>query len=181
MQFNIATLLQEAVGSSRVFSVDGEPVTVAEADYSTHASGTIDVMRILDGVLVRARLAVEARVECSRCLSDTTIEVPVTFSEEFAAGTPGSNAEIDPEPDQFTIDDQHLLDLNEAIRQYVQTALPLQPVCRDDCRGLCPDCGVNRNEQPCTCADQQTDHRWGALGDLAEQMRADEIDGTPQA
>lgn len=181
MQFNVATLLQEPVGSTRVFTVTDEQVVVAEADFETRASGTVRLMRTIEGVLVRAELMVDAPIECSRCLEPTTVELPVSFAEEFAAARPGVERPPVVGPDQFAVDAQHLLDLSEPIRQYMQTALPLQPVCRQDCRGLCPDCGGNRNEQPCTCAAGQIDHRWGALASLAEQMRVDEGDGRTEA
>ena len=56
------------------------------------------------------------------------------------------------EADAFVIDESHVLDLGEAVRQYTLLALPMKPVCRETCAGLCPCCGTNLNHGPCGCA-----------------------------
>ena len=57
-------------------------------------------------------------------------------------------------------------DLTDELRQSIILALPTYPVCRADCRGLCPTCGKNLNEGPCTCVHEERDGRWGALDAL---------------
>jgi uncharacterized protein len=66
----------------------------------------------------------------------------------------------------FTLDSRHILDLGEAIRQHAITNRPMKPLCRPDCRGLCPTCGANRNQQPCECKEASADPRWSALRQL---------------
>jgi uncharacterized protein len=61
--------------------------------------------------------------------------------------------------------DEGVLDLTEAVRQYRETALAMQPLCRPDCKGLCPVCGSDLNEGPCNCG-AGTDSRWSALAAL---------------
>ena len=71
-----------------------------------------------------------------------------------------------PEPDEtgsFTIDEHHILDLTEAIRQYRVMALPMKPLCREECAGLCPTCGKNLNTGPCDCPANEIDPRWAKL------------------
>ena len=72
---------------------------------------------------------------------------------------------------------RHQLDLSEAVRQYEQTAVPLQPVCRVDCVGLCPVCGQNSNDVDCECVIADKVGPWEALTTLGEQLRAEENDG----
>jgi uncharacterized protein len=65
----------------------------------------------------------------------------------------------------FTLDSYHSLDLTEAVRQYVIINLPMKPLCRRDCAGLCASCGVNLNDHQCGCS-AGVDSRWGPLQEL---------------
>jgi uncharacterized protein len=71
-----------------------------------------------------------------------------------------------PSPDAFTIDAHHILDLSEAVRQYTVINIPMKPLCKPNCAGLCPQCGANRNEAPCQCPQEQGDPRWAVLQQL---------------
>jgi uncharacterized protein len=66
----------------------------------------------------------------------------------------------------FRIDDHHHLDLTEAVRQALVTQLPMRPLCRPDCAGLCARCGADLNEGPCGCPDEPADDRWSVLRGL---------------
>ena len=63
--------------------------------------------------------------------------------------------------------------LEDAIREQVLLALPGRTLCREDCQGLCPHCGANRNSTPCQCEESHTDPRWNALAGLAEKASAE--------
>lgn len=63
----------------------------------------------------------------------------------------------------FAIDEYHLLDLTEALRQYTIVAVPMKPLCKADCAGICPTCGTNLNESTCDCDKSLKDGRWGPL------------------
>jgi uncharacterized protein len=58
------------------------------------------------------------------------------------------------------------MELEDILREQVLLALPMQRVCREDCRGICPVCGKDRNEAPCDCREHPADDRWRALGKL---------------
>jgi uncharacterized protein len=83
------------------------------------------------------------------------------------------------EPGCFTIDERHILDLTEAIRQYTLLAIPMKPVCKTNCAGLCPNCGHNLNYGPCNCPPQEVDPRWSKLieSSLASDTLANEKKG----
>ena len=176
MQFNVATLLQERIGSTRTVEVEDERVVVPEAGYEAVVSGDVRLTRTQRGVLVRARLDVAPVLECARCLTPFTRELQLDIEEEFVperdpiTGDPTE----DLSPDEFRIDDRHHLDLSEAVRQYEQTALPIQPICRDDCAGLCPTCGQNLNEGRCACEPPEATGPLSGLAGLAERLRAEE-------
>ena len=80
--------------------------------------------------------------------------------------TSGSLLSLPDEPGCFTIDEHHILDLTEAVRQYALLALPMKPLCRQDCAGLCPTCGHNLNQGGCGCPPQGPDPRWSGLNKL---------------
>jgi uncharacterized protein len=67
------------------------------------------------------------------------------------------------------IDSNHVLDLSDTIWEYTVTDLPMKPLCRDDCSGLCQFCGMNRNQNSCECANQDIDSRWLPLAGLAKE------------
>ncbi len=183
MLFNVSTLLREPVGSTRSYRVEDEPARVPEEEYETIVSGAVEVLRSVRGVLVSARLAVRSRVECGRCLASFEQELPLEFEEEFVLEhDPESGAPLEGiAPDDFRIVEGQHLDLSEAVRQYEQSALPLRPVCRPDCRGLCPACGQDLNQQACGCERDGADARWAGLATLAERLRTEDDDGSTEA
>lgn len=104
-----------------------------------------------------------AAAECRRCLGPATVQVAEELHLVFAqAGT----AEAD-EDDVVRIPaGARELDLRPAVREEWLVALPAYALCRDGCRGLCPQCGADRNTEACACAPV-TDPRWAALGDVS--------------
>jgi uncharacterized protein len=172
VQFNVATLLREPVGSTRSYDVD-DMAAVPEngAVRREHVTGHADLLRTKDGVLVRARLRSDQHERCARCLRDLELELPFEIEEEFYPIVDIlTGVKVEP-PDAhgaFRIDDRHILDLSEAIRQYSMMTAPMAPLCRADCRGLCPRCGRDWNEGPCDC-EPEPDERWSALAELLEK------------
>jgi len=180
-QFNVATLLHDPVGASRRALLEDEPLAVPLAGYSTLASGPVELIRTGRGVLVRARLRVRPTLECARCLTPTSIELPLAFAEEYVPlRDPVTGVPVQADPDEFRIDAQHQLDLSEVVWQYEQAALPLRPLCREDCAGLCPVCGQNLNARRCE-HEAEPAEPWQGLAELAERLRSEESDGGPEA
>ena len=183
MHFNVATLLQEGVGSRRDGRLEGEAMHVAAVGWSALASGEVRLLRSTRGVLVHARLETAPLVECARCLEPFRQVLSLTIDEEFVAPYDLLTGEaVEPiDEDDFRIDERHHLDLSEAVRQYEQTAIPIQPVCRPACAGLCAECGSNRNLAPCGCAEAVTAGPWEALTALSERLHAtEESDGATE-
>jgi len=182
VQFNVATLLQEPVGSTRLGEVEDEPVQVSAAGYTSAVSGRVRFMRTQRGVLMHADLVTRPVLECARCLTLFRAEVRLVIDEEFVPlRDPVTGEAVEADPDEFRIDGRNHLDLSEAVRQYEQAALPIQPVCREDCAGLCPVCGQNLNERRCECIQPASEGAWAGLAALAERLRTEEHDGGPEA
>jgi uncharacterized protein len=175
---NVSTLLEEPVGSVRRYVANTERVTVAEADYERTVDGSVALIRSDRGILVHAELHTIAALECGRCLEPVEEVLTIVFDEEFVPERRPDTGLPTPDlkPEEFRIDEHRHLDLSEAVRQYEQSAIPLQPLCRADCAGLCPRCGQNLNQAQCDCPTDDTDDRWGALAGLADQLRDQEHD-----
>ncbi len=110
--------------------------------------------------------------ECSRCLRRSDRK----FSVEFEIFCDKIGAQKDrPQPDEeegetyLAHHDGRILDIGPVVREAVLLSVPMQALCTEDCRGLCPVCGVNLNEQTCGCAAGKPDARWSALDKLKKE------------
>jgi len=120
-------------------------------------------------VYIKGSWQAELMGECSRCLTETAYTLKETFSDEFVhlqPGEPDSSAETDEEQLVFK-GDQLKLD-NYFMNAFI-LCQPLKILCSEECKGLCPVCGQDRNKFPCSCAEEQKDERWALLGELFKQ------------
>jgi uncharacterized protein len=170
MLFNVSGLLQEGIGATRSYEIDG----VLESDdrEPEPVQGHVELLCTKDGVLVRAQLSLVEPEVCSRCLQPLEEALKLEFEEEYLTTIDvrtGRPVEASPDEDAFRIDENHMLDLTEAIRQYREASAAMQPLCRPDCRGLCPRCGQDLNTGECGCEVAPVDNRWSALVGLLPQ------------
>jgi uncharacterized protein len=166
MQINVSQLLREPVGSSREYRLD-EAIDIGESK-GCPVKGTISLMHTPESILARFKVTTEVELGCSRCLSKYGSRLDLKFEEEFLPTVDAVSGTPLPAPDEgaFTIDEHHVLDTSDAIRQYAVMAIPMKPLCREDCAGLCPTCGKNLNEGPCGCPKREIDPRWSELTKL---------------
>ncbi len=168
MRYNVATLLHEPVGSTRDHPID-EPVTFDGGSEPVH--GHLTFIRTRSGVLVRGDLALTVDDRCARCLREVRTPVSVHFEEEciptidIDTGAPVPVPEGVEEP--YRIDEHHELDVDAAARDYLQMERPMAVLCREDCPGLCPDCGAELAEgREHRCQPEAVDERWRKLLDF---------------
>lgn len=174
MRYNVAQLLKGHVGETRHYQLQED---ISELDPSitplSDLVGTVDLIRTNEGILVRANLRTTIQLTCSRCLTEFAYPVRFQVEEEFHPTIDILTGARLPQPDdadQATlIDIHHILDLSEIVRQNLTLALPMVPLCRNNCRGLCPNCGKNWNEGDCDCTSEELDPRLAALKDLLEE------------
>ncbi len=168
MQINVSQLLQEPIGASRDYEISDE-VDVAGDGNCREASGKVRLLRTHRGTLVRAELNTEIELVCSRCLRPFRYPVTLKIEEEYipvvdvVSGVPLPTSE---EPGSFVVDEHNVIDLTEAIRQYALLAVPMKPLCKENCAGLCPVCGNNLDGDSCRCPQPVTDPRWSELSKL---------------
>ncbi|HAL61703.1 MAG TPA: DUF177 domain-containing protein [Chloroflexi bacterium] len=168
MRFNVAQLLKRATGSSRRYQmregIEGiDPgLTIREP-----LVGQIEMVRTADGILVRGELTTAVELQCDRCLEPFIQKVEFEIEEEFhPAIDMGTGGQPPYDEEETRIDEHHILDLTELIRQSIFLTLPMHPVCRLDCLGFCGRCGQNLNEGPCGCEEPEVDPRLETLRKL---------------
>ncbi len=124
----------------------------------------------MEGVLVTgtARAALEG--ECVRCLEPISEEIEVRFQELFVY----DDREVDPDEElEVSKLQDDLVDLEPLLRDAVVLALPFQPLCEDDCPGLCAECGARLADDPDHTHGEPVDPRWAALATLTEPEQDD--------
>jgi uncharacterized protein len=125
---------------------------------------------IVDDIRLRAEFAGKFELLCARCLEPVNEQLKgdfdLIFRPEAADAEAGERAITEEETEIGYYGKSGLL-LEDAIREQVLLALPGRMLCKDDCQGLCPHCGANRNNAPCSCEESHTDPRWNALAGLA--------------
>ena len=138
MQINVSQLLKEAIGSVRNYEVSGT-VDIADNGEGNPVQGEVRLTRTNRSILVKGKLYLTVDVACARCLSLFSYPLVLNIEDEYfpvldtVSGAPLPSPD---EPSSFTIDEYQVLDLTEAARQYTVTAIPMKPLCRNDCPGL---------------------------------------------
>lgn len=116
----------------------------------------------MEGVLVTGEARVSLEGECVRCLEPIDDDVDVTFQELFLYDDQDLQGG-DPEDDGVSMLEDDLLDLEPLLRDAVVLALPFQPLCEDDCPGLCTECGALLKDDPDHTHEAAIDPRWAGL------------------
>ena len=157
-------------GEYRDHQVSGplDGVGTALARPAGQVGASLRLESVVEGILVTGTIRLEARIECSRCLEVTTGPIDASVTELYVG--PGHLEASD--EDTYRIEGPEL-DLEPMIRDAVGLTLPLHPLCREGCRGLCVQCGKNLNTGPCNCTEDDLDPRWDALADLREKLATD--------
>ncbi|GAA1169143.1 DUF177 domain-containing protein [Ornithinimicrobium humiphilum] len=160
----------------------GTDVIAIQADHTVEMELRLE--SVVEGVLVTGTVQAEASGLCVRCLDDVGETLEVFFQELFAyperashhsavaASHKGGKDQQTDEEEQHVLDGD-LMDLEEIVRDAVVTALPFQPVCQDDCPGLCSECGARLADDPDHHHDV-IDPRWSALASLSVPTDDDE-------
>jgi len=121
---------------------------------------------VMDGVLVTGGAHAALAGECVRCLEPIADEVDVTFQELYMYDDTRDAASLDDDDDDISMLEGDLLDLEPVLRDAVVLALPFQPLCQDDCPGLCPECGARLADDPDHGHGEPIDPRWAGLAGL---------------
>ena len=163
---NVGFIIRQFPGYTRTIEIDLPPDVTLGDDLLLHRlQGKLTLGRTQQGIWVNGRVEATVPVECGRCLEPFSLDLQLDFQEMFYS--PPHKA---PTPQDYVVPDSGIMDLNGPIRELVEVALPIQAVCRPDCRGLCSHCGQNLNEGSCNCEDEVIDPRLAALLELKKNL-----------
>lgn len=168
MQINVAQLLKEPVGAERSYKID----ELAGENNENRVAGEVNLIRTNRGILIIGRLDADIKGICSRCLGEAYKQITFRMEDEyFPLIDIISGVHLHPPPEDFVIDNSHILDLNEAIRQYIIMSTPTKLLCRPDCPGICPVCGHELAKGDCSHTNRSCDNRWGKLEQLKKESK----------
>jgi DUF177 domain-containing protein len=120
-------------------------------------------------VELRGELRTTIEVPCDRCLKSVQLPVDAGFVERFVPSVSWraeEQHELQEEELNLAVFDGEAINLDDVVREEILLAIPDHVLCHEDCKGLCPDCGADRNVSECGCDSQEGDSRWEALKDL---------------
>jgi uncharacterized protein len=132
-------------------------------------SGSVNLSKHGHDILVRGRLEGELALTCGRCLEPFTAPVESDFDLLLAPAPTGER----PEEEELSAQELDVdfyggetVDLEAIIREQIILMVPLKPLCREDCQGLCPNCGANLNQESCSCQTDKSDSPFAQLAKL---------------
>lgn len=170
LSYNVASLLRAAPGTAETHQVNVDDLEVADGiELVAPVTGQVRLSVTGRTILVRADLRTAVAGNCARCLTPVVTPLEVEIEEEalpsidIDTGLPVDNSA---EPDALRLTDHHELDLEIPIREAISLAEPIAVLCRPGCRGLCPECGQDLNDNPSHAhADDDVDPRLAALAE----------------
>ena len=169
LQFNVSQLLKEAIGGVRSYGVEIQLPWRPDTDtkFVSPLVGRIKFLRSSADILVTGKFETTVQAVCGRCLSTFETTLAIELEELFYPSVDIVSGNLLPPPpdadEANRIDEQHILDLSEVVRQAVLLEVDGVGYCRANCLGLCPHCGQDRNTDPCDCLDNMIDQRWVGL------------------
>ncbi|HEY8135671.1 MAG TPA: YceD family protein [Candidatus Limnocylindrales bacterium] len=176
LSYNVATLLRSAPGTERRYTI--EPIELPLYDdlqLAAPIAGEVRLSRTSRSILAKASLSTAIEGSCSRCLKAVVSPISLEIEEEALPSIDidtGQPVDDSLEPDALRLDDHHELDLDAPIREAISLAEPIALLCRPDCRGLCPVCGVDLNTVTEHGHDDESiDPRLAALSELRDKIK----------
>jgi uncharacterized protein len=158
LRLNARELLR-VPGSTRRISaaVDALDLDVRDPRITGPIEVELEAVSNIDGIVVTGAITMPWASVCRRCLTDVTGTAVIDVDEVYQDHVGDDEA--------FAIEGDQI-DFAPAVREYVLIEVPDGPLCRDDCAGICPVCGFDRNDVACDCDVTVRDERWAALDDL---------------
>lgn len=164
LRLNVGFLINQAIGYSRDFPFDISKVHLPPDLDLLKLTGVARFTRTPQGLLAQIKMQASVELECVRCLSLYIHSLTVDFSElyAFSKKTVSETGLLLPE--------NGYISLEPLLREYMLLEMPLKPLCKSACKGLCPVCGGNLNEKVCQHDDQPIDERLAVLKSLKKDL-----------
>lgn len=167
LTWNVSGLLADEIGATRDYEVAGATIDLGELRQADPIEGHVRLSRTNRGLLVVANLTTTLQAECSRCLRDIEVPIEISIEEEALPTVDAHGHPIEhrgeEEEDPVRLTGHQELDLETPVREAIQLAEPIAPLCREDCPGLCLVCGERLDEGRHDHPDDDIDPRLEAL------------------
>jgi uncharacterized protein len=135
------------------------------------AAGKVELVTgALGEIRSKGHVSVQMEAECDRCLEPARFPVDADFELYYRPVSEGygEDTAIDASEAEMGFYEGDGIELNDVLREFILLALPMQRVCSEVCKGICPECGQNRNQKECGCHAEAVDERWAALKNLSK-------------
>jgi uncharacterized protein len=163
LRLNVGFVVAQSAGFSRDFPLDLLQINIPPDLHLNSLYGSIRATRTPQGILLQVDIKTQICLECVRCLTEFQLSLDVAFTELYAF----SQRYIT--DSGLMMPDTGIIDLAPVLREYIILEIPISPLCRPDCNGLCPICGNNLNESMCNHDDDSVDPRLASLKALLEK------------
>ncbi len=162
LRFNFGFLIEADLGTSRKVELSYPTIKVSEDLTLTPLEGSFTVTRTGEGIYIGGKLNSLLELQCMRCLIDMQQQISFQLDDLFYY--PPESAPIG----EQVLGEDGFIDLAPLIRELGLLEVPMQPICKEDCQGLCIECGQNLNEVNCDCEVDDIDPRMAALKQLLD-------------
>lgn len=162
-RLNVGFIVHEEVGYKHEFPFEFDQIQISDDLVLRNFEGMVTVGRTPQGLIVQGDFSAKTSLECARCLIDFDHELNWDFTELYAFKKKSVS-----ESDLLLPEDQQI-DLGTLIREYALLEIPINPICKPGCKGLCTVCGENLNEIDCGHKDLADESPFSALKDLLDE------------
>ncbi len=172
LSLNLARIRTAQERFEHVYAPDALPAEGESFRVASPVSLAFDIFKDKGQFRLIGTVKTTLELPCSRCLEPFVWPVDASFDLRYHPQTRNTGeGEREIEDDDLTTSfyENDTIDLAQLMREQFYLALPMKPLCRDDCKGLCPNCGANWNHTTCTCASQWDDPRYAAMNALKDE------------
>ena len=159
-RINVGFIAHEEIGRSHDFPFEFDKIVLGDDLDLRGLDGIVNIGRTPQGLVLQADFSAETTVMCVRCLQDFNKELDWSFTELYAF-----DKRSETESGLILPEDGHI-NLAEMLREYALLEVPISPICKPDCQGLCTECGQNLNEMDCGHSPEENDSPFAKLKDL---------------
>ena len=163
LRLNVGFIIHQTVGYSREFQIDLLEVQIAPDLDLKNLVGSVHITRTAKGLLMRGKLNSLINIQSVRCLTEVLQALEIDFTELLAFS-------IDSAADSgMLVPESGIIELDQLVREEMLLAIPISPLCKLECQGLCPVCGEDRNINSCHHELEPIDPRLSVLKTLLEE------------
>ena len=160
LRFNFGFLLEADLGTFRTVELNYPTILISERMTLSPLKGNFWATRISEGIYLSGKLHSKMAQPCVRCLENADVPITIKIDELFYYPPPVQSEE------EYLITDDGFANLAPLIHELTVLSMPIQPLCKVDCQGLCMVCGQNLNEGDCDCEEDNIDPRMAVLKSL---------------